>query len=460
VFSTGVHYVSGVGPHPGRDGQFGRLLHWLTDGAIRFTDCGNPYDIVRLPDFEFGIEHPEPRYRAALANAFPGHRKEIDRWFDDMHAARVAARTLFTARSLPPMLASGLRWWRGNEIDCWSTRTLAEALADITDPRLRAVLGARWGDYGAPPETAPLLEHAVVTGSYNAGAWYPVGGPSRLAESLVPVVQKAGGDWQMGASVEAITVSDGRVDGVVYRQGGTMHRVQARHVVSTMGVLNTARCLLGTEAGAWRDTVLQFKPGPSYLSLYVGFEGDIAAAGATAANYWIYESADIGRLWRNPDDEPAPALFVSFPTLKDRQTPGQPTAEVIGLCEANAFERWMHLPEQERPEDYRAFKAWVESRLLAQFERYFPALRPMIRFHEMSTPVTQQRYVRAQGGAMYGVEMTAARLSSAALDVRTPMPGLLQAGQDMFGAGVYAAGMSGLLAATVIDPSLLRRVGA
>jgi phytoene dehydrogenase-like protein len=55
TFATGVHYIGGVGDIAGSSGQIGRLLAWLTDGALRFVSCGNPYDIVRLPGFEFGI---------------------------------------------------------------------------------------------------------------------------------------------------------------------------------------------------------------------------------------------------------------------------------------------------------------------------------------------------------------------------------------------------------------------
>ena len=67
VFATGVHYVSGVGPQDGPKGQFRRLLQWLGDGSLQFAPCVNPYDIVRLPGFEFGIPHPE--FGEALAAA-------------------------------------------------------------------------------------------------------------------------------------------------------------------------------------------------------------------------------------------------------------------------------------------------------------------------------------------------------------------------------------------------------
>lgn len=29
LFPTGVHYLAGVGPHPGPVGQFGRILSWF-----------------------------------------------------------------------------------------------------------------------------------------------------------------------------------------------------------------------------------------------------------------------------------------------------------------------------------------------------------------------------------------------------------------------------------------------
>lgn len=460
TFATGVHYVSGVGPDPGPDGQFGRLLQWLTGGELKFADCGNPYDIVRLPGFEFAIEHPQAAYRQALHARFPTQRAAIESWFDQMDASCQSARSLLVMRSLPAWLAWCWRLWRGAAVRQSSERTLAEALAPIEDARLRAVLGARWGNYGAAPETAPLLEHALVMSSYDGGAFYPVGGPARFAQTLRPVIVAAGGEVRLSADVLQIVVTDDRTSGVVFDQAGIQHTEQARHVISAMGVANTVACLGAQVAPAWHETVDALRPGLSYLALYLGFDGDIAAAGASAANVWIYESDDIERVWVAPADEDAPGLFVSFPSLKDPTSTGKHTGEVLALCDVRAFEPWLHLPAGARPEEYLALKAWVEARMLAQFQRHFPALAPMLRFHELSTPVTQQHYVRAPDGAMYGIEMSAQRLASPALSVRTPVPGLLLAGQDVSGAGIQAACMSGLLAAAALEPSLLRQLGA
>lgn len=457
-FAPGVHYIAGVGPHAGQEGQFGRLLAWLSDGALSFTACANPYDIVHLPGFEFGISHPESAYREALLARFPRQQAAIAGWFAACEAARASAFTLFALHGMPAWMSWGLRLWRGAEAEHWARHSVAEELAKIDDPLLRAVLGARWADYGAPPAQAPLVVHALVTGVYNSGSYYPVGGPARFAQTLIPVIEAAGGEVRLQADAKRIVTREGRACGVEFEQRGQRWQEQARHVISAMGVANTVACLDATIAAPWQQAIRTLAPGLSYLSLFVGLEGDIAATGAGTANHWIYGSEDIGAVWRTPADEDAPGLFVAFPSLKDPSSPGKPTAEVVAVVDAAAFSPWLALADDERTEEYRAFKAWVEERMLAQFLRHFPALKPMVRFHELSTPVTQHRYVRSPEGAMYGIEMTAQRLTSPALHVRTPLPGLLLAGQDVTSPGVPGAFMGGLMAAATVEPALWGQV--
>jgi all-trans-retinol 13,14-reductase len=454
TFATGVHYIGGVGPESGPESQFGRMLAWLSDGALQFAPCDNPYDIVRLPGFEFGIAHPESAYRNALLARFPHQEQSVRAWFDACEQARRSAFTLFAMRGLPSWLAFGLKLWRGAAVERWAHHTLAAQLEGIQDPHLRAVLGGRWGDYGAPPESAPFLEHALVTGSYNAGAYYPVGGPARFAQTLLPAVHAAGGEVRANATVRRVLAEGGRAVGVVVECDGVGRTERAHCVVSAMGAANTVACLEADVAADWRHTLDGFSPGLSYLSLYLGFEGDIRAAGASSANVWLYETEDVGRIWHSPADEDAPGLFVSFPSLKDPSSAGPPTAEVVAPIDAAPFAAWMDQPVQERPEQYLAFKAWVEERMLAQFVRHFPRLQPLLRFHELSTPVTQRRYVRAPNGAMYGLEMSADRMLSPSLRVRTPLLGLLLAGQDVVSPGVAGAFMGGWMAAASIEPSL------
>ena len=154
-------------------------------------------------------------------------------------------------------------------------------------------------------------------------------------------------------------------------------------------------------------------------------------------------------------------MYVSFPSLKDpaHRDPQHHSAEVVTICRWESFSRWAQGAPGARPEEYEATKAWIAASLLAQFKRHFPMLAPMIDFHELSTPLSQASFVVADRGAMYGLEMSAGRMSHSALKVRTPVPGLLLAGQDVGSPGIQGAFMGGFMAAASIELRLWKEMG-
>lgn len=457
TFATGVHYIGGVGDEAGPAGQFGRLLRWLTGGRLRFASIGSPYDIVRLPGLEFPVEAPLAAYRARLNESFPGEASAIDAYFRAADDAQRASVALFQARALPAPIGLIVRWLNGGRIRRALRTTTAEAVRGFRDPRLGALLAARWGDYGAPPDRSPFAVHALVMGSYYAGAWYPVGGPGVIAAAFAETIRAAGGELRTDAAVAAIRVESGCVEGVRLANGES---IDAPLVISDMGARNTFAALPEGLAPEWRAAIDRLKSGLSYVTLYIGFRGDIRGGGATPANVWIYESGDVSRVWERPADEDAPALFISFPSLKDaaHADPQRHTAEVVAICGWDPFAQWSASSTGHRPGDYEATKAWIAENLLAQFKRHFPRLAPMIDFHELSTPLSQASFVGADRGAMYGIELSAARLGGTALGVRTPVPGLLLAGQDAASLGVQGASMGGFLAAAVAEPRLWKEL--
>lgn len=104
-----------------------------------------------------------------------------------------------------------------------------------------------------------------------------------------------------------------------------------------------------------------------------------------------------------------------------------------------------------RSESYLAFKDMLGRNLRAQFASHFPQLEPMIRFSEVSTPISVASYTGAEHGAMYGLETSPRRFLSPALRPRTPVGGLFLAGQDACAPGVTGAFFGGLMAAANAD---------
>lgn len=364
TFATGVHYIGGVGDAPGTEIRFGRMLRWLTDGRLRFSSLGTPYDIVRLPGLEVPIEAPRAAYVDRLKKTFPGQTEAIDRYFTACDDALKASMALMTAKALPVAIAGLVRRFNAQRIRRALGMTTAEVVRDIRDARLAAVLTAQWDDYGIPPARSPFAIHALVTGSYFSGAYYPVGGPAGFAEALGETIRSAGGELRTRATVSEIRVADGRVAGVRLANG---EAIDATMVVSAMGAHNTVAALPVDVLPEWRRDIESLESSVSYVTLYLGFRGDIRAHGATAANVWVYESSDIGRLWERPADEDAPSLYVSFPSLKDpaHQDSDHHTAEVVAICRWEPFSAWSSSTLGHRPEDYEATKAWIGEQLLA-----------------------------------------------------------------------------------------------
>ena len=456
-FATGLHYIGGVGETQGSENHFGRMLRWLTDGRLRFAPLGSPYDIVRLPGLEFPIEAPRSAYVERLKASFPDEIAAIDGYFEACDEAQKASMALFAAKALTAPAATVVRWFNARRVRRALRTTTAESVREIGDRRLASLLIARWGDYGMTPAQSPFAIHALVMGSYFAGAYYPIGGPARFAEALGETVTAAGGELRTRAAVTEIRLTLGRVTGVRLASGES---IDAPIVVSAMGAHNTAAALPNGVVPEWREAVAGLKSGVSYVSLYLGFRNDIREHGATAANVWVYESDEIGQVWDHPADEDAPAMYVSFPSLKDtsHRDAQHHTAEVVTICRWDSFSKWALGTPGDRPEEYEATKARIAERLLAQFKRHFPRLASMIDFHEVSTPLSQASFVVADRGAMYGLEMSAERMGHSALKIRTPVPGLLLAGQDAAGPGIQGAFMGGFMAAASLEPRLWREM--
>ena len=457
-FNVGMHYIGDMGP----EDQAAHVLDWLSEGGITMVSMGPVYDTVHFPDgFQIALSRPEAALKLDLKEKFPGSVGEIDRFFQIFYEAGEAGRAVFAQRAMPDVLATIYRFWKGRAIDKWCRRTTRAVLEEtITGPRLRAVLAARWADYGGPPAEAAFAIHALVLRNYFGGAYYPVGGASVFAKVLGAVIEKYGGKLEVNRLVTTLLVEDDAVVGVQLADGT---QFRATNIVSDTGVPSTVGRLLppAQRSSQWAQEVLPFKPALAHIGMYLGFEGDIQSQGATVCNHWFYESWDPGAsLWNEPLDETvAPDMFVSFPSLKDpdhdRGSVLKHTAEIAVVTRTEIFGRWADSRFGSRPAEYEPCKAMIAQRLLAQFGKHSPALVPLIRYHDISTPLTTAHFTQAPHGAI-ALETTPRRFLSSSLNAKTPVPGLHLAGQDVGSPGIQGAMMGGVLAAVSIDPKLFR----
>jgi all-trans-retinol 13,14-reductase len=459
-FDVGVHSIGGAGSVDGRPGALRKMLDALTPDGLPMASTGPVTDTIRLPGFSFDVRHPARQFADDLRARFPEEGDGITRYFAALTEARKALEAVFAAHSMPGLVSRGMLWVKSDEIERWVGRTTAEVMDElINEPRLKALLTAQWGDYGGQPTEASFAIHATVMASYLDGAYYPEGGGASFAREFARGVSAGGGELRTGAEVQAILMERERVTGVRLADGSV---IGSECVVSDAGARNTLRLLPSEDVPyEWAADALMIEPSVGYIGLYLGLEGDVEAAGASRANVWVHEDWNINRLWRDPASEPdAPAMFVSFPSLKDPRHDAGParkhTCEIVTLVDADAFKQWERSgAAHSRDAGYQAYKKRIEQQLLAQFTRHFPALAPMVKFVTSSTPLSVAAYTGAEHGAMYGLAVSPQRFLSEALRPRTPVHGLYLAGQDACCPGVTGALMGGLMAAIAVDPRLL-----
>ncbi len=451
-WDVGVHYLGDLSA----DAPEGRLLRRLGVDQLQFAPMPPAYDRLHFPDdFRFDVRAPESAWIADLKAAFPGQQDAIDAYCAALADATSVAPLLFAARSTPSVIGKALRWWKGSRIERWAPMTTAQAIRGfVDDPRLAAVLAAQWGDFGGAPSTGSFVLHALVTRSFRNGACYPVGGAAAIAPAFVRVIERAGGEARCNADVARIVLDGDRAVGV---RLGDASEIRAAHVVSDVGARGTVERLLPQ---AWRESdwareILALAPNIANVALYLGLEGDIDTAGASAANDWWYDSWSVeDAVWGDPFEQARPpAVFVSFPSLKDPAHSGpRHTAELHAWADWKLFEAWQNSEFGGRDGEYLALKDSMQRTLLDVFRDKYPALAPMIRFCEASTPLTMLAFTGHEHGAFYGLETTPRRLMCDALSPRTPISGLVLAGQDVGTPGVMGALVGGVMAAGVIEP--------
>ncbi|HJL25905.1 MAG TPA: NAD(P)/FAD-dependent oxidoreductase [Polyangiaceae bacterium LLY-WYZ-15_(1-7)] len=453
VWDVGVHAVGEVTHHS----LTGRLLDRLTDGRLKWASLGATYDEFTFPD-------SPAQFRENLIDAFPGEQKAIDEYLHLVKAVSGTMRGYYLARLAPKPAAPIADRLLARQAQRYLTMRTKDVIEDLTDdPRLRAVFAAQWGYYGSTPSRSSFAMQALVVKHFLHGGYYPVGGSQRIAEELLGTVRRAGGWTAIRADVDEILLEEAgrstRAVGVRLKDGRV---VRAKKVLSAAGVRSTVTRLLPPEAAAdpWARSIGDLEPSPAHVCLYLGFRGDVRAAGATAANQWFYDTWDMEKdAWAVDAEGPhgdADVLYCSFPSLKDPEHDPGPaelhTGEVVTFVPWETFAPYKDARWHKRGAEYEALKEKVKARLLDQFFRKMPALKPLLDHAELSTPASTHHFVRPVHGAIYGLEPTPTRFENPWLRPVSPIRGLTFGGSEVATVGVIGAMMGGVLGAAATDP--------
>jgi all-trans-retinol 13,14-reductase len=460
-WDVGVHYIGEVGAQT----RTRKLFDFLSEGKLQWAPMDPEYDRFYIGDKVFNARSGRQEFQDNLLRQFPAEEKAIASYMNLLNSAGKAMPLFSMSKLLKPWQRKLLGPYLRARIPQFLFHTTHQVLSGITDdPELIAVLTGQWGDMGLPPKQSSFLVHALIARHYLHGGYYPVGGSWKIAESMIPRIQRGGGEVFTYARVKQVRLSGSKVSGVEMQDG---HVIACPCVISSAGISNTFERLLpaGITGGAgYSRRLTDVKPSMAHLGVYIGLKHTAEELGLPRTNFWIYPDSDYDAAverFMHDREAPFPVVYVSFPSAKDpdylNRRPGTATIEIVAPAPYEWFEPWKDSTWGKRGDDYEAFKARLGERLMKVLYQKLPDIRGKVDYYEVSTPLSTEYFCAYERGELYGLDHDPQRFRQDWLGPRTRIPGLWLTGQDVLTCGVTGAMMAGVLTTTAMVG--MRRMG-
>ena len=452
-FSPGVHYIGSLG-----EGEsLRRIYEGLgVSGDMAFCEL-NPdgYDHIVIGEETFDFPKGRENFIERLKARFPEETQGIQAYFDTLDAMSKGLQNLGRVKTpgsavkAASSIPSILKWYRRSGMDLIN--------AHISDPLLKGVLAGQSGDNGLPPSQVSAFMHAGITQHYLDGGYYPLGGSYVIPRAFTRALKRAGGVIRLKTRVSKILLENNRVIGV---QLENSDEVRANHVISNADPEITFGNLIGREhlEGKFARKVDRVKYSVSALSLFFAVDMDLRAAGLDSGNFWYYDHQDVDHLYQLGltdhvlKAETPPMMFLTVTTLKDpsKMHNGNHTCEAFTFVGYDAFEPYIHPVPGVRKPGYQGLKEDLAWRMFQGLEKRIPGISEHVTFWNLGTPLTNQHYINATQGNLYGIEKSITQVGPGAFQTKTPFTGLYLCGASTMSHGVAGVTSTGLAASRAI----------
>jgi all-trans-retinol 13,14-reductase len=451
-FDTGLHYVGGrVGE---KKSPMRRQLDYVTDGQVDWEKMNDVYDVAIVKDETYNFHSSWNILKNDLKRQFPDEHDAIDKFFRLVVRATKLFPVFLLMKRLPgPFFRLSLKLLHSSL--GLLTRTTKQVIDSITsNAKLAGVLSYVYGDYGEPPSRGAFAMHSLIYTHYKGGAYYPIGGPLKIASSFINVIEKWNGKVLVRAPVSSILVDEkNRAIGVDVRG----KQIFARIVVSSVGAPATFGKLVPT---THRQQLLplieamksdQIASNVTLMSMFVGIKDPDGSLDLPKQNFWIFDSwdHDLNVEMSQQNSTKSAAYFISFSSAKDptyaSRNPGKQVALVIGPGTFEAVAEFQEKRVKHRGVEYTTLKKQWEQSFMNVLLKQFPILQDRIDYVEFGTALSNDFYLGTYRGAVYGLAHTPERFMQQWLCPKTPIDNLFLTGQDVCSCGVGGALVGGYL---------------
>ncbi|MCE5188677.1 MAG: FAD-dependent oxidoreductase [Eubacteriales bacterium] len=384
------------------------------------------------------------RFSEELARVFPSQRKQIRRFYRDMtrlyRHIMVERPSYTTADETDPkdglsgMLRHPVSYIRFLSYLNRSAKSLLQQY--FTDPAIYNFFDKLTSTYCyATVEEAPAVLAAVMfVDNHAGGSWYPAGSTLFLPGKLEKVIEEHGGDMYLGREATSILFDGGKPSGVLLDDGT---KLAADDVVYSGTVWNLYGKLIDKQftTRARRDWAKSLVP--TYPSVVLYAEVDRSCIPD--------DTAPVEMLVGNPEHIDESEVTVYLFSIDDRSLCAEDAHALMAI--GPTFQDWASANDA----DYQRLKELEQARLIGVLERRFPGISRSVRYAEVSTPRTIERYTMKNGGAVAGPKQMLGQHMFRRLHTKTEWDTLYCCGEStVMGTGTPTVTTSGLSAANAI----------
>ncbi len=451
-FNPGLHYDGQVGyeGHPLRT-----VFDYVSQGRVKWHRGTDILDRLVYGQDEYILKSGIETFVESLAEKFPKERPAIKEYINRVRMCEAFTPLFFTEKIVPQWLGNAFSPVLRPPFLKYARTTTAEEIRRLTsDPKLLSILTANWHEIGLPPDQSSFAGHAITRGNTIGGTYYPHNGTNGLGNQIAPTIEACGGQVVFNARVKKIEIKNGITHGVRLEDDRV---IQARRVVSAIGIKGTFQKLLDSEALAripFATKASELKASGSTSGVFIGIRGSAEELGLPVHPQIVFDEYETEE--RRNEIKRSDVRELRFPytymlcmsgrdPMFGQKHPGKSTIMVATCDSIERYSRWSESAYKNRPADYLEFKQqMVEHFMRIAYEQY-PQIRGKVELQEGFTPLTLRHFGGHASGEIYGLAQNPDRFSHRWLRPDTPIKGLYLTGVDVCVSSVIGALLGGAL---------------
>lgn len=466
-FSPGVHYIGLLDKGESTSTLYEGL--GIANELVFFRMNAKAYEHCWIGDQRIDLPANVEELQETLSKKFPKEKKGIKKY---LQLVRKVSEQIYLIPKMSGLLDNITIPYRTRHLGKYGLFSLKRVVGwHVKDPLLQKVLNVQCGDHGLSPAKASFPLHCALMAHYFQGGFYPMGGGAAIVKAMTKTIKKYKGVIRTCTGVKRIIVDKNTANKKLFATGVELDNgeiIIAKRIISNTDPTATYT-MVGVEnlSKKLQSKLTDTKYSVTSLMFFLIVDMDLRNAGLDSGNIWMMPDKDMDSLQEdisNTDSletEEFSGLFISCSSLKDPSSYDgrHHTVEVVTFIDYDAFTTAIN-NEGKDSAAYKSFKERLCKKLLNTMEKVVPGIKENMVTIEMGTPLTNEHYLRATKGNVYGTEKGFFQTGPFSFTAKSEIENLYLCGASIMAHGVAGAAYSGVKTAAIIlncsDDDLLK----